>query len=98
MRELFVFIASSVGSILWVRYKLKAEKQSRLHFNSDEMPTVTEEQLNFYIKWTQSESRNVDDIKKHIIDTWKIVKSKFHTYGCIQAMAYLNPRVKELST
>ena len=98
MQELFIFLASSVGSILWVRYQLKKEKKSRLHFNSDETPTITEEQLNFYIKWTQSENLHVDDIKKHIIDTWIIVKSKFHTYGCIQAMSYLNPRVKELST
>ena len=61
------------------------------NFDKDEEPELSQEQLNFYSKWTGQPA----DVE-FIVANWRALKKRFHTYRCVQTMSYLVPRTKRL--
>jgi len=70
-----------------------------LNFDISDEVEIKDEQLAFFVAWTGADNASEPAKaanRKHIIDSWLSVKSKFHTYRCIQSLSYLSPRSQRL--
>jgi len=87
-----LFVAGSSAPFALRLWRLSALREQLKdwtgNFDADEVPEISAEKLAFYSQWT-GHPADVD----FILENWRALKRKFHTYRCIQGLSYLEPRV-----